>query len=426
MTPAALQPLLDPGTATELFRSAGLAITDARPDYLRHKPGETTIVSFVFRGTGSGIGRGYAHWCESRVRAGEIMAKAMTLRPRLSSVGVSTIRLDEHTVFYGFPNDARLRRLRWYATARKLPRSLAVLAPEGAPLSAKLCVADVLRYKPERRVVVKARLSAPDDVARDVLIRYSTVRLGATMRVVSRRLAAHGVHTPAQLASLDDDRATVDEFVEGCEVRTAVREERLSPGELAAAIACFHRTPPLRLAVRSAVGDLDKTRSAVAGLVTRDPGLAPLAARMQERLTSTLPKDSGPAMLLHGDLHDKNVMVAAAGVTFIDLERVALGPAAIDLGRLLGHALALQIRQPGWSPRAADHAAEVMDAYRSNVPGISDRALAWHSAAALVDQALLVARHVVPGWSDLTRALLEAALDLLPTAVVGARVAGRS
>jgi aminoglycoside phosphotransferase (APT) family kinase protein len=413
MMPAALQRLLDPGAATELFRQAGLSITAARADYLRHKPGETTIVSFAFQTAEDEIGRGYAHWCESPRRASEIMAKALTLRPRPSAVGVSTIRVDEHTVFYGFPNDARLRRLRWYATARKLSRSLADLAPAGTRLSSERCRVDVLRYKPERRIVVKARICTEVGCGRDVLVRYSTSRQAATMREVIRRLAAHGVHTPAQLARLDDDHVTVDEFVDGIEVGAAVREQSLSPIELASAISSFHRTPPPRLGTRSAVGDLAKARSGLAGLVARDSALATLVHTVEDRLIATLPHDSGPSVLLHGDLHDTNILVSRVGVSFIDLERVAVGPAEIDLGRLHGHAVALEVSQPGWSPGVVEHATETTDLYRSGVPGISDRALDWHGARAIVDQALLVARHVVPDWPELTRALLCAAVDTL-------------
>ncbi len=420
MLPRPVTELLDEATATDLLTAAGLTIDSARPDYLRHKPGETTIISYRFdtpsRDTEA---LGYAQWCARRERADEIHRKALTLRPRPSAVGVSIVRVNEHTVFYGFPNDARLRRLRWYTTTRKLKPALAALAPLGEQISKAESSSTVLKYKPERRLVARIDLAASDGSRQPLLVRYTTGRHAARLASVATALAAGGVRTPAPRAQLDDGRVGVDDFIDGVELRTWLLDRGSVADDLAESLLAFHHTePPATTPSREGADDLANAINGLLALALWDPELGRLARDTADQLTSNPPRHTAPVGLIHGDLHDKNILVSDEQPWFIDLERTAVGSPASDLGRLRAHAISLDIRQPGWSAAAIPHAEDVIDAYRSRAGSrpygtLDDRSLSWHCAIALVDQALLVTRHVEPGWKASARALLAAASSTL-------------
>lgn len=409
MTHAALTELTDPAVATTRLRAAGYDINRAEPAYIRHKPGETTIIAYRLELADGRETWSYAHWCQDPLRADEIHRKAITLRPRPSSAGPGLVRLDGRTVFYAFPNDARLRRLRWYTDSRKLKRSLEALTDTDDQISGSRTTVDVLRYKPERRVVARVGL-ATTTRRESLLVRYSTQRRAHQLSSVATHLRARGIDTPAPIAQLDDNRVNVDEYIDGILLYDAVQTGTTEPESFAAAVAQFHATAaPAATPERSAADDLARALDGLAGLSSWDGRLANPAQVIATLLTDNLPEPARTKVLLHGDLHSKNILVSDQRISFIDLERVAIGPAAIDLGFLNAHAIALGIRQPGWSPDAAEHARSVTDLYQSRSGSLSRSELAWHTALGLVEQALLVARHLETDWQHTSTQLLEAA-----------------
>lgn len=418
--PEAVVALLDEHEATQRLLAAGLVIDRAQPDYLRHKAGETSIVSYLFDTPDGGVGRGYVQWCARADRADEIHRKALTLRPRASDVGVPIARVDAHTVFYGFPNDARLRRLRWYSSPRKLKRSLASLTPGGERVSQRASRSTVLKYKPERRLVSKVELVTASGNAQQLLLRYATARNAHRLAATANALAGSGVQTPAPIAQLDDGRVSVDAFIEGVELRTWLLTNGPVVDDLADSLRAFHATtPPTATPTRTESDDLANAVSGLDALGRLSLGVSDLTRSVATRLAASEPRRR-TASLIHGDLHDKNVMVNGRGVWFIDLERVAVGSPVSDLGRLRAHAISLEVRQPGFSRGALPHAEQVIARYRrasraADERPIDEAELAWHCAIALVDQALLVTRHVEHNHEHTARVLLEMAIDHLAT-----------
>jgi aminoglycoside phosphotransferase (APT) family kinase protein len=411
--------LIDPVLAGAHFRRSGMDVADVQPDYVRHKPGETTIISYRFHTTSGQVERGYAHWCEDPNRADEIWAKALTLKSRVTPLGTATQRLDRHTVFYPFPSDARLRRMRWYTTPRKFERTpLANLAPDCAPISSDASTIDVLRYKPERRVVAAIDLVTVDAGSRKLLVRYATGEGAYELAAIAHGLRAAGVATPEPLAQLEDGRVAVDEFIDGIELRSAVRSGEVQVDELATALVRFHRAD-VAAPARTSWDDLVAVSNSLHGLAAWFPSVSACCDALRRDLSRTLPADSGPEVLLHGDLHDNNIMITAKGTSFVDLERAARGPAAIDLGRFRGFTIGLSVRQPTCSPTAVGQAEAIVDRYRQSMRGlgISDSALSWHTAIAIVEQALLIARHIHAEWETNVATLLDLAQRYIPSTV---------
>ncbi len=83
-----------------------------------------------------------------------------------------------------------------------------------------------------------------------------------------------------------------------------------------------------------------------------------------EALTARLPAPPRRGVLLHRDLHDKQVLLARAErVGLLDLDQVAHGDPAVDLANLLAH-IDLRVRQGLCSPgRGARCSAAVLDGY---------------------------------------------------------------
>ncbi len=411
MTTAPPFELTNTGEAARQLLAAGYSITGATPSYVRHKPNETTIVAYRLATLDGGETWGYAHWCRRPDRADQIHHKATTLRLRESTIGPGLARLDDHTVFYSFPNDARLRRLRWYTDPRKIKRAFESLTAPGERISGSATSVTVLRYKPERRVVARVDLTTSRR-QEALLVRYSTRRHADRLSGLAAHLRRHCVDTPAPVAQLDNNHVTVDQYVDGVQARHAIRAGTLDPAAMAAAIGRLHTTVPPATGRRTAAGDLERVRHGLAGLSTWHPDLAEPAQAVAAGLQQRLPV-SNQQVLLHGDLHTKNMVVYDHRVIFVDLERVAVGPAAIDLGFLNAHAIALGVRRPGWSPWAADHARSVIDHYQLGHGILPVGALAWHTALGLAEQAVLVVRHLEGRWQRTSLQLLDLALRQL-------------
>ncbi len=413
MTDQALSSLLDEREASDRLAAAGLTIATASPDYVRYKPGQSTVIGYRFEAVDGEQTRGYAIHCPDRDRISAIYHKALTLRPRRSALGPGLVRVDDHTVVYTFPNDARLRRLRWYVQPRKIKRSLDRMFGLVEDISAHRTRVEVLRYKPERRLVTKIDLSTRSRQTASVVLRYTTNRDAPGLAELARALRDNGVETPAPLAQTDGGRVGIDEFVPGEQLRTIIDRGLACPAATAHALQRFHSTtPPQGLAGRSVADEFGQAKRALAGLGELHPALIGPLLALERRLANTAPGSLGAERLIHGDLHPKNLLAEPTGrdraVTFVDLERSAVGRPASDLGRLLGHAKALEIRDPDSAATAITFAEAVADHYRTEIP-IANAELSWFTATALIDQAALVARHLEGDWRRSSTHLAAAA-----------------
>jgi aminoglycoside phosphotransferase (APT) family kinase protein len=404
--------LTEATSATELLQRAGFAVSSAEPVYVRHKPLETTVIAYRLKSPRGSDTWGYARWCHDRSRADDVYRKALALGPQSSDIGPGVARPDPHTVMYGFPNDTGLRRLRWFADPRKIKRSLEPLTQAGERISGSRSAVTVLRYKPERRVVARVDLVTTQRKG-SFFVRYRSGAHTGRLHRLANHLRGQAIDTPAPVAELEGGRVTIDDYVDGVSAADAVRNGSLEPRRLADAIAAFHAaTPPFDAPQRTIESESARAVSGLEGLSTWHPDLAEPARSLAELLRRRRPTSrSGPTshpVLLHGDLHSDNVMIVDGRINFIDLERVAVGPASIDLGFLLANSIALDVRRPGWSPYARGHAEAVVKAYPTS--DVVDRqALRWSTAVGLAEQAILTARQLDRCWHVTAGRLLDMA-----------------
>lgn len=139
-------------------------------------------------------------------------------------------------------------------------------------------------------------------------------------------------------------------------------------------------------------------------LAAHDSAVARLAADAG-RPSATGLRASG---LLHGDLHDRQILLDGDTMHLIDLDGAAPGPVALDLGNLEAH-LILRSLQTGFGVAAARPQIEALAAgYARSGTAPPARERAWFRRAALLRLSLLYLFRLSP--IEVPTALLEAAV----------------
>lgn len=251
-------------------------------------------------------------------------------------------------------------------------------------------------YRPGRRAVVArdggatfvkvVRPGRQDDVA-------------ARLEVVRTAMGPTGPRVPAVLAVTDDGTVTLEALAGPSLHDALVAADGPAPRHAAirtaaALLARFQACPVdgLDLAAAADGGTPDAWVEVVARV---HPGLRP-----DLRDVAALLPEPGPAprrTLVHGDLHDRNVLLGDARGGLIDLDGAGLGDPALDLGNLAAHVL-LRALQRGESAQVGRRDAAVLLSTPAVAP-IAERSVA-HGARTLFRLACLYrfrtgsARHV--------------------------------
>ena len=148
--------------------------------------------------------------------------------------------------------------------------------------------------------------------------------------------AAAGLRLPWAISYDPEHRVLECEALDGRPL-AALEGSELERGmrRLGAALANLHRldVPPVDPTVRAPRADgAAARRSADRRACARTAPARP--RELADRLVAERPQ-AAPAVCLHGDVHPKNVLVGDGGLALVDLDQVALGPAAADVGGIL-------------------------------------------------------------------------------------------
>jgi Ser/Thr protein kinase RdoA (MazF antagonist) len=144
------------------------------------------------------------------------------------------------------------------------------------------------------------------------------------------------------------------------------------------------------------------------------PELAALSGRLSRELMACYRPDPDPAVCLHGDVNSRNWLLQDDRVALIDLDQMAMGPAAADLGGALAGLLYREITHD-WSGAEVRSLRQALCAGYAAIRPLPTRdSLRWHIAAALLAERALraVTRVRVDGLWHL-EALLATALTQL-------------
>ena len=277
------------------------------------------------------------------------------------------------TVFWLFPEDRKLRGLHHLMSPPPQARSAF-----GQPWSSSELVA----YTPEKAATVRCLGEAGTTIGfAKVQLDDVPQRSVALLNAVRRGVPPGGpLSLPHAVALLPDHHMALYSPAPGTPLHELPRESVPDAmAHLGEALRVLHGLPTQGF---SAFTRLASPRIREAGELVRSarPELAPLVGSLLDVLLSEPPAPAAP-VLLHGDLHPKNVLVHQAGVSLVDLDQAAAGPAAAELGSTLARL---------WSPRPGDElpapaAAAAGDALLAGYGRSPDHPdLVWYAAAALL------------------------------------------
>jgi Ser/Thr protein kinase RdoA (MazF antagonist) len=312
-------------------------------------------------------------------------------------------------VFWLFPNDRKIDTLdamrheqapTHVSDGAHVQNRLVAYAPEKSATFA--CEDD------DRRVLAYAKVAAAHQALRD----------GQTYCHLRETLPEHDkrLRLPRPLA-YDAARRTL--WLE------AISGRRLSDGgpdcgntedleRLGTAVAAFHElhAPAMPIFDRFAPTHVS---SDAALLATVRPDVQAAATDLAQRLDRAAPSDAGQSVCLHGDLHPKNAILTGERVALIDVEDVATGPAAADVGSLLASMLYLQVCGRMTHEQYTRNAAAFVGAYnRAATVRLSGQSLAWHAATAMfVERAVRAVTRIRPLGLSHLGALIEESERLL-------------
>lgn len=261
----------------------------------------------------------------------------------------------------------------------------------------------VRAYRPGRRAVVHAA----GDIGEAYL---KVVRPAAfdTLVAVHRALHAAGLPVPEVIAGDPPRGILVLRALTGTVLRDRIRAGATPWPDAGAVLDLLDRLgsaePPPGL---GAAGHSDRATAAHLTMVERAlPGESARIADLRDELTGLAPPD-GPATLIHGDLHEAQLMVEGPRITgLLDIDGVGTGHRVDDLGRLLGHLSTLAL---GAGPGRPAIEAYVEALRRGFGETVDPAALDRRAAAVAVGLATGPFRVQMEGWEAETRRRLDLA-----------------
>ena len=340
--------LLEPDRLLELLNESGLRLNAAAPTYIRLKPGAGALVGVELTGLTASDDpvswRGYIR-THARKRAA-ILAHKWADRARKHGSDTSLgpgVRLlaSGRSVLFLFPNDVRLRALQHVVDCGKLRRAvrqLPALQLAGHRIQRRRTQLEIVRYKPERRLVLGASLRLKDDASG--ASRRAAIFLRCYPDARGQRLDGHlkhlehepvGEHMPRPLGALFAGQVRVEGAVDGQPLRHVLASGEVDGATVAESLSLLHAsrpppgaTPPLSRPLETALD--------AAGV------LASLGIERARELGSALRAATLHALepsLIHGDFQLDQVIVTRDGrAVLVDFDRLALGSPLADLGRM--------------------------------------------------------------------------------------------
>jgi hypothetical protein len=411
-----LQRALDVNALRDLVQThvaGGAAIRELRPDYVRWKDRDGSLVGF--RAT---VGcDGDEHHTYLTVRTAEphrLAEEAARLQHRADEIhgGLRAVTFlpDEALLLLAFPHDRGMPELRRLVQPTKVRSLVQASYPELIPPEMRISKTrsrwQLVRYKPERRAVLcwTLRLTSADRTRR--LERILWVRCYAEptarrSRVATTAARAAGISCPQTLA-VPHDRLLLESHVtgQGCDL-----DAPANAAAAAATLARLHQAAaPAELPAHGMLDELDLVLRAVEDVARLRADFGREAAAIADMLTHTVPSP-GPVVFSHGDFHPGQVLIQDGEAGLCDFDRACLAPAAHDLAILHAHCAVMDSRN------AAAHALAFQNHYGRTRPLPPASEIAWWTACAMLRSSMAGFRALRPDWPETAAHLLRQARE---------------
>jgi hypothetical protein len=324
--------LLDNGRLSELLGET------VRVTRVRYKPGTSLLVAFRRLRNGS-FDYGWA-MTRTPASSGKLLEREHTARSHGGDMRLlrpDPVDPDTLVAVGGVEDDWALRRNLTWLHRNGVER----LGLHHQPGAALLAGSSVLRYKPERRLVLLAHKASTV-----VVIKTAAKPAGAGQQTqFLSRLCHHGVPLLPQLADAEclahGISASTAWGTGDLAARDNTTDTRTAAYTAGQALAALHRVPVTSYVAGPAAdpagnwredltAQLKATRIMVSALL---PELEALARDLETRLAARLLTRPWTApVLVHGDFSPDQVLVGDSGVRLIDFDRAGTGTVEADLG----------------------------------------------------------------------------------------------
>lgn len=332
------------------------------------------------------------------------------------------------TLVFVFPNDAEIPGLDTMTNPKKLQRILYDCLTDYPNstwrISDSRLKTEVVRYKPEKRVVVRAETKAVNRETHqkeliEVFIRgYCDDRgqqIFSTMRNLHEQLEDNADATvPRPLAYLADKHMMLVRGVAGHVLRDRL-DQSDAEGALkktALALAALHRCRPDDLPPRTAIelmSDVLATADTITHLLPHTESAVRPILRTVDQLRDF---DRAPVGLVHGDFHYGQVLLDTHDTFLLDFDRTYAGDVVADVGNLCAHLLLLEIR--GELTDARSNIDAFVTAYEAaSASKLDDRHLALWTAFGLLQLSVRPFRTLESNWRSRIEEMLAACSEVL-------------
>lgn len=264
----------------------------------------------------------------------------------------------------------------------------------------------VLNHKPGRRCTLLYDIEVGDE-RRRVVGKYQ--RESRTALRQHERLHAlnetPGVPPLPRALLATQDGLTLQRFVNGTELRELAGKGDLGPFAMAGEwLECLHRLPLIEgLSFKTRTHELAKVESWLTAVAV-EPSLADdataLTTRMVE-LASTLPAVT--PVMIHRDYYPANLIWDGTKVWGIDIDQIALGDPAVDVGSFIAQLEKLALRTTGRIDAYEAEREVFLGAY-----GLADTpSLPFFMSYSFAKLAAAEVQRRRPDWRDIAAAFLQ-------------------
>ena len=312
-----------------------------------------------------------------------IAARAFPRSQQITTKRTSTPEIyapELNTIFWVFPHDRKIKNL---IVLTGIPEELRDI--EGR----KWVQSRIVGHVPEKSVTARcldqdhniiayAKIYAGEE-GREVYDAYQEIHAVLKADLVQLRI-------PRVLSYYDKHHLLLLESVPGVSLSALQQAEReYAYHRLGEALKILHSITPPSSTPRSTRLTTDGLRQAAVTISQARPEVADLAQRLAGKLIARHDEFSAAKpVLLHGDLHPKNVLLHEERLSLLDLDQAATGAAALDVGSVIA-GLYCEVCT---GLLTHDDCSSLTNAFLTGY-GFSVDSLRWHVAAALLEERAL-------------------------------------
>ncbi len=376
-------------------------VADARPTYIRYKPGTSCLVGYHVHCAGGPLDM-YAR--AHNLQTDQKMEKAAQRESVPSALG-DGIRVlpDIGVVIYPFPNDHELGAIQWLDRQPLRREMIEHLLPQRPDLwGGRL---SPLRYKPERRFVAKLQGERGAVVLKvytrqDYHVRKDNVGL-------FRGLGA--LRVPECMGRSSRHHLAAIEWLDGVSLRSTLPER--SASRLTAVGQAFARVHAQKPRKVQTFWTAERYAGLLADSAGRAAEIAPDLGERARRLAGSigeklLQRHWRARRAIHGDLSADHVVLKDGMVGILDFDRAAYGDPRMDLGSFRAR-LECDVLDGLLTAHEADECfAAILEAYRGESVKDVTRKVERLVAASLLQLVVEPFRHRREAWPERMEAIL--------------------